>query len=190
MALDICRFIEIRKSTGWVRLKWGKELGTNDPNNASHFNNGKDIMEWWLDTTGLCNNGIPEDSDSKEIYKSWGYQSKWATLHMMESAAEDYEHALHQILKSSRCNKDIQEILKILKKESNEEFYPEEFYSVYPFNDYAIEDKFDDNYACGMLKLDCIRRDIATAKGIVEACAHRGYLIDSDDIRIIFVYNN
>lgn len=190
MGLDICRFIEVKQDNKWIRLKWGKELGTNDIENASHFNNGKSIMEWWLDTTGLCYDGIPEDSDSREVYEYFGFQSKWATLHMMESAAEDFEHQLHRDLRLSKCNKDLQEILKILKKENNEEFHPEKFYSFYPWDDYVIEDEFDDTYACGITKLECIRRDIATARGIVEACVHRGYLMDTDDIRIIFVYNN
>ena len=189
MGLDICRFIEVRRNNKWERIKWGKELKTQSINDASHFNNGKSILEWWLQTINLVNSGIPTDSDSADIYKEWGYETEWITLHEMEMALDKFEHELYNNLKLKAKDRKINEILKILKNEPIESD-SEEFYPIYPWNDYIIEDEFDDLYACGILKLSCIQEDIAMAKGIVEACIEDGYLISSADIRIVFVYNN
>lgn len=189
MGLDICRFIEVKRNNKWERIKWGAELRTQNINNASHFNNGKSILEWWLQTTNLVNSGIPNDSDSADIYKKWGYKTEWVTIHEMVIASDEFEHKLHNNLKLKSKDQKIDEILKILKNEpiksNSEEYYPD-----YPWNDYVIEDEFDDLYACGILKLSCIRKDIDMAKGIVEACIEDGYLISTNDIRIVFVYNN
>lgn len=191
MGLDICRFIEIKRDGKWSRLKWGKELVTNSDEDASHFNNGKGILECWLETSNLVNDGIPEDTDSEYVYKDWGYKTQWATLQSLEQSYEDFEHLLHKNLKLSVSNKKLDEILRILKKEPEEEksdnFY--EDFQVYPWNDYEIKDEFDDTYAMGIWKLTSLKEDICTAKGIIEACIQNGEYISTEDIRIIFVYN-
>ena len=174
MGLDICRFIEVKRNNKWERLIWGE---------TSHFNNGKNILEWWLSTTNLCKNGIPEDSDSKEIYKNWGYSFQWVTLDKIVETLDEFEHNLHLRLKLKTYDEMLDKILG--KTKDSDSFYP-----TYPWNDYTIENEFDDEYACGILKFSCLRDDLYTAKGIVEASVKDGDMILDENIRIIFVYNN
>ena len=174
MGLDICRFIEVKKNGEWKRIIL---------KDFSHFNNGKNILEWWLSSTNLCKDGIPLDSDSREVYEKWGYTFKWVTLDKILDTLDEFEHMLHLRLKL-RANEYAFNKISCKVKDSYL------FCQNYPWNDYTIEDKFDDEYACGMLKLSCLRDDLYTAKGVVEASIEDGDMIPNENIRIIFVYNN
>ena len=63
-----------------------------------------------------------------------------------------------------------------------------DYYAEYPYNDYEIEDKFDDIFAMGMLKLNVLRDDFMTVRGIVDFIYNDRY-VPSDNIRVIYVYN-
>jgi hypothetical protein len=77
----------------------------------------------------------------------------------------------------------IQDIKQSIHGDVNGDYYEE-----YPYNDYEIEDKFDDTFAMGILKLNTLRDDFMTVRGIVDFIYNDKY-VPSDNIRIIYVYN-
>lgn len=175
MGLDIIRFIEVKQDDGkWKRLCL--EGATN------HVNNGKSIAEYWLDENEAFHNGLPDNVDqtSIEIYEDWGYGQKYITLSELNNLISNYEHSLHLKLKISLL---IQDIKQTIHGDVNGDYYAE-----YPYNDYEIEDKFDDIFAMGMLKLNVLRDDFMTVRGIVDFIYNDKY-VPSDNIRIIYVYN-
>jgi hypothetical protein len=101
-------------------------------------------------------------------------------LSELDTAISNYEHLLHLKLKSSLL---IQEIKQSIHGDVNGDYYAE-----YPYNDYEIEDKFDDTFAMGMLKLNALRDDFISVRSIVDFIYENKY-IPSSDIRIIYVYN-
>lgn len=176
MGLDIIRFIEVKQDDGkWKRLCM--EGATN------HVNNGKSIAEYWLDDNEAFHSGLPQDVDqtSVEIYEDWGYSPKYINLEELEHLVSNYEHLLHLKLKNTSL---IQEI----KSSNYIKFKYGEFFSEYPYNDYEIEDKFDDTFAMGMLKLNILRDDLISVRGIIDFIYEDKY-IRSDNIRIIYIYN-
>lgn len=175
MGLDIIRFIEVKQDDGkWKRLCL--EGATN------HVNNGKSIAEYWLDKNEAFHNGLPDNVDqtSIEIYEDWGYSPKYITLSELNNLISNYEHLLHLKLKTALL---IQDIKQTIHGDVNGDYYAE-----YPYNDYEIEDKFDDIFAMGMLKLNVLRDDFMTVRGIVDFIYNDKY-VPSDNIRIIYVYN-
>lgn len=175
MGLDIIRFIEVKQDDGkWKRLCL--EGATN------HVNNGKSIAEYWLDENDAFHNGLPDNVDqtSIEIYEDWGYSPKYITLSELNNLISNFEHLLHLKLKTSLL---IQDIKQTIHGNVNDEYYAE-----YPYNDYEIEDKFDDTFAMGMMKLNVLRDDFMTVRGIVDFIYDDKY-VHSDNIRIIYVYN-
>lgn len=175
MGLDIIRFIEVKQDDGkWKRICL--EGATN------HVNNGKSIAEYWLDENDAFHNGLPDNVDqtSIEIYEDWGYSPKYITLSELNNLISNFEHLLHLKLKTSLL---IQDIKQTIHGNVNDEYYAE-----YPYNDYEIEDKFDDTFAMGMLKLNVLRDDFMTVRGIVDFIYDDKY-VHSDNIRIIYVYN-
>jgi hypothetical protein len=101
-------------------------------------------------------------------------------LSELDTAISNYEHLLHLKLKTALL---IQEIKQSIHGDVNGDYYEE-----YPYNDYEIEDKFDDTFAMGMLKLNILRDDFMTVRGIVDFIYNDKY-VPSDNIRIIYVYN-
>ena len=116
----------------------------------------------------------------RKIYENWGYSPKYITLSELDTAISNYEHLLHLKLKTSLL---IQEIKQSIHGDVNGDYYEE-----YPYNDYEIEDKFDDTFAMGMLKLNVLRDDFMTVRGVVDFIYDYKY-VPSDNIRIIYIYN-
>ena len=175
MGLDIIRFIEVKQDDGkWKRLCM--------ENAMNHVNNGKSIAEYWLDENEAFHNGLPDNVDqtSIEIYEDWGYSPKYITLSELDKLISNFEHILHLKLKTSLL---IQDIKQSIHGDVNGDYYAE-----YPYNDYEIEDKFDDTFAMGILKLNVLRDDFMTVRGIVDFIYDNKY-VPSDNIRIIYVYN-
>jgi hypothetical protein len=175
MGLDIIRFIEVKQDDGkWKRLCMEGAM--------NHFNNGKSICEYWLDKTEIFHSGLPQDFDqtSEEVYKDWGFNPKYITIPELENALSNYEHLLHLKLKNSLL---IQEIKQSIHGDVNGDYYAE-----YPYNDYEIEDKFDDTFAIGMLKLSALRDDLISARNIVDFVYDEKY-VPSNNVRIIYIYN-
>ena len=178
MGLDIIRFIEVKQDDGkWKRLCM--EGATN------HVNNGKSIAEYWLDKNEAFHSGLPNDVDqtSVEIYEDWGYSPKYINLKELDDLVSNYEHLLHLKLKNTSLMQEIKGLIGIEEKHEYSEYYAE-----YPYNDYEIEDKFDDTFAMGILKLNVLRDDLISVRSIIDFICEDKY-IRSDEIRIIYVYN-
>lgn len=182
MGLDIIRFIEVKQDDGkWKRLCM--EGATN------HVNNGKSIAEYWLDNNEAFHSGLPNDVDqtSVEIYEDWGYSPKYINLEELDNLVSNYEHFLHLKLKNTSLMQEIKDLIYVKENKEEKHEYGE-YYAEYPYNDYEIEDKFDDTFAMGMLKLNVLRDDLISVRSIIDFIYEDKY-VRSDEIRIIYIYN-
>lgn len=172
MALDILRFIEIKRNGKWTHLHVN--------NGENSFNTGKRISEYWLENEQYFHRGIPSDSEKNEVfYFKHGYSPVYITLKELDALVEKSEHEQHQKLKTERIFTELNErgMLEVDK----------DFDSVYQYNDYEIETKFDDTYAEGLLKLNSLRGDYFSAIAIVDFI--EGEYVPLENIRIIYLYN-
>ena len=188
MSVDILRVVEYKKNNKWFRLKFKFEQ---DDEDISTFGFGKNFHECWLENNKInehvFKHGIPDDSPNKDKYIEYGCLFWYANLDDLKELREHTEHELHTSLKCSvPIDKKIDQILSLLKKEKIED-EDDEYYYEYPWNDYKINDKFDDLYAMSIWKLNELTRDIEYVNTLIDILDEND---EFEEVRIIYIYNN